>query len=99
MVTQQIIGFHLQNICAGGELVRGENTRNHCRLLQRARAPSSGAWIYTDSTSSSWTASASTVVPRFRILAAQQLHEFIVKGFTLDDERLGNPEQPFNCYE
>lgn len=36
---------------------------------------------------------------RFRIWATQQLPEFIRKGFLLDDERLKNPEQPFDYFE
>ena len=31
---------------------------------------------------------------RFRQWATQHLHEYIVKGFVLDDERLKNPDQP-----
>jgi hypothetical protein len=35
----------------------------------------------------------SAVATRFRIWATQQLREFIVKGFVLDDERLKNPDR------
>ncbi len=41
----------------------------------------------------------SHVATRFRIWATQQLREFIQKGFVLDDERLKNPDQPFDYYE
>lgn len=41
----------------------------------------------------------SAVATRFRIWATQQLREFIVKGFLLDDERLKNPDQPFDYFE
>ena len=41
----------------------------------------------------------STVATRFRIWATQQLREYIVKGFVLDDERLKNPDQPFDYFE
>ena len=41
----------------------------------------------------------SHVATRFRIWATQQLREFIVKGFVLDDERLKNPDQPFDYFE
>jgi hypothetical protein len=41
----------------------------------------------------------SAVATRFRIWATQQLREFIVKGFVLDDERLKNPDQPFDYFE
>ncbi|VAW51810.1 Uncharacterized protein clustered with Type I restriction-modification system [hydrothermal vent metagenome] len=36
---------------------------------------------------------------RFRQWATQQLREYIVKGFVLDDERLKNPDQPFDYFE
>lgn len=36
---------------------------------------------------------------RFRIWATQQLREYIVKGFLMDDERLKNPELPFDYFE
>ena len=41
----------------------------------------------------------SAVATRFRIWATQKLREFIVKGFVLDDERLKNPDQPFDYFE
>jgi hypothetical protein len=41
----------------------------------------------------------SHVATRFRIWATQRLKEYIVKGFTLDDERLKNPNQPFDYFE
>ncbi len=41
----------------------------------------------------------SRVATRFRIWATQRLREYIVKGFTIDDERLKNPDQPFDYFE
>ena len=35
----------------------------------------------------------------FRIWATQRLKEYIIKGFTLDEERLKNPDQPFDYFE
>ena len=32
---------------------------------------------------------------RFRQWATKRLQEYIIKGFTMDDERLKNPQQPF----
>jgi hypothetical protein len=39
------------------------------------------------------------VATRFRIWATQRLREFIIKGFVLDDERLKNPDQPFDYFD
>ena len=36
---------------------------------------------------------------RFRQWATRQLREYIVKGFVLDDERLKNPDQPFDYFD
>ncbi len=36
---------------------------------------------------------------RFRQWATARLHEYIVKGFVLDDERLKNPDLPFDYFE
>ncbi|CAN5484399.1 RhuM family protein [soil metagenome] len=36
---------------------------------------------------------------QFRIWATQRLREYVVKGFILDDERLKNPDQPFDYFE
>ena len=41
----------------------------------------------------------SQVATRFRQWATQRLREYIVKGFVLDDERLKNPDQPFDYFE
>jgi len=41
----------------------------------------------------------SRVATRFRIWATERLKEYIVKGFILDDERLKNPDQPFDYFE
>lgn len=41
----------------------------------------------------------SRVATRFRMWATQHLTEFIRKGFLLDDERLKNPDQPFDYFE
>jgi hypothetical protein len=36
---------------------------------------------------------------QFRMWATQRLREYIVKGFVLDDERLKNPDLPFDYFE
>ena len=41
----------------------------------------------------------SAVATRFRIWATQRLREYIVKGFVMDDERLKNPDLPFDYFE
>lgn len=41
----------------------------------------------------------SDVATRFRQWATHHIREYIVKGFVLDDERLKNPDQPFDYFE
>ncbi|NOY57553.1 MAG: virulence RhuM family protein [Calditrichaeota bacterium] len=41
----------------------------------------------------------SLIATRFRQWATQRLREYIVKGFVLDDERLKNPDQPFDYFD
>ena len=41
----------------------------------------------------------SNLATRFRQWATQRLKEYIVKGFVLDDERLKNPDQPFDYFD
>lgn len=41
----------------------------------------------------------STRATQFRIWATQTLKEYIVKGFVLDDQRLKNPDLPFDYFE
>jgi len=41
----------------------------------------------------------SHIATNFRIWATQRLKEYIVKGFVLDDERLKNPDLPFDYFD
>ena len=41
----------------------------------------------------------SNVATRFRQWATHHIKEYIVKGFIIDDERLKNPNQPFDYFE
>jgi hypothetical protein len=41
----------------------------------------------------------SNIATRFRQWATQHIREYIVKGFVLDDERLKNPDLPFDYFE
>src|SRR3989338_4909086 len=41
----------------------------------------------------------SHIATRFRQWATQRLREYIVKGFALDDERLKNPDHPFDYFD
>lgn len=99
--TQQNISLHIANIYEEGELqpeathkeylsVRQEGNRSVRRTLSHYNLDMIISVGYRVK---------SHVATRFRIWATQQLREFIVKGFVLDDERLKNPDQPFDYFE
>lgn len=92
---------HIQHIYEEGELdatatcrefrqVRTEGTREVARNM---------AFYNLDMILSVGYRVKSTLATRFRIWATQQLREYIVKGFLLNDERLKNPDQPFDYFE
>ncbi|UCZ55772.1 virulence RhuM family protein [Desulfurispirillum indicum] len=99
--TQQNISQHVLNVYEEGELapeathkkflsVRLEGKREVKRLLD---------YYNLDMIISVGYRVKSHVATRFRIWATQQLTEFVRKGFLLDDERLKNPDQPFDYFE
>jgi hypothetical protein len=99
--TQQNISLHIQNIYQEAEL-RQEATHKESLLVRHEgkRQVKRQVDIYNlDAIISVGYRVKSAVATRFRIWATQKLHEFIVKGFVLDDERLKNPDQPFDYFE
>lgn len=99
--TQQNISQHLANIYAEGELERGATHKESLLVRQEgSREVRRSVDFYNlDAILSVGYRVKSAVATRFRIWATQRLREFIVKGFVLDDERLKNPDQPFDYFE
>lgn len=99
--TQQNISLHLQNIYEEGELERGATHKESFSVRQEgARSVQRRVDFYNlDAILSVGYRVKSRVATRFRIWATQRLREYIVKGFVLDDERLKNPDQPFDYFE
>ena len=100
-MTQQNISLHLQNIYAEGELERGATHKESLSVRQEGtRSVQRRVDFYNlDAILSVGYRVKSVVATRFRIWATQRLREYIVKGFVLDDERLKNPDQPFDYFE
>lgn len=95
------ISEHIQNVYDEGELVP-EATIRKFRIVQMEgkREVSRLVDFYNlDMIISVGYRVKSHVATRFRIWATQQLTEFIKKGFLLDDERLKNPDLPFDYFE
>jgi hypothetical protein len=95
------VNIHLRNVFTEGELqatatikefliVRQEGSRQVSRAVENYNLDAIISVGYRVK---------SAVATRFRIWATQKLREFIVKGFVLDDERLKNPDQPFDYFE
>lgn len=99
--TKQNVGQHIANIFLEGELdesstvkkiftVQKEGSRNVERGLE---------YHNLDLIISVGYRVKSGVATAFRQWATQRLREYIVKGFVLDDERLKNPDLPFDYFE
>jgi len=99
--TKQNISLHVNNIYKEQELfpkttvkeyltVRKEGNREVKRRLE---------YYNLDMIISVGYRIKSHIATRFRIWATERLKEYIVKGFTLDDERLKNPDLPFDYFE
>ena len=96
--TKQNIGQHLKSIFAESELLQNSVVKDS--FTTAADGKNYATRFYNlDAIISVGYRVKSAVATRFRIWATQRLREFIVKGFTLDDERLKNPDQPFDSFE
>lgn len=99
--TQQNVSLHLQNVYAEGELER-EATHKESLLVRQegVRSVQRRVDVYNlDVIISVGYRVKSAVATRFRMWATQRLREYIVKGFVLDDERLKNPDVPFDYFD
>lgn len=99
--TKQNVSLHIQNIYDEQELERDSTVKESLTVQQEGnRSVRRQLEFYNlDVIISIGYRIKSAVATRFRIWATQQLREYIVKGFVLDDERLKNPDQPFDYFE
>ncbi len=92
------ISMHLRNVLAEGELQADSVIKEF--LITAADGKNYATKHYNlDAIISVGYRVKSAVATRFRIWATQKLREFIVKGFVLDDERLKNPDRPFDYFD
>jgi hypothetical protein len=92
------VSMHLRNVFAEGELQADSVVKEF--LTTAADGKNYGTNFYNlDAIISVGYRVKSRVATQFRIWATQRLREYIVKGFVLDDERLKNPDQPFDYFE
>ncbi len=96
--TKQNVSLHLQNIFKEKELAEDSVVKES--LTTAADGKSYQTKFYNlDAIISVGYRVKSAVATRFRIWATQRLREYIVKGFVLDDERLKNPDHPFDYFD
>lgn len=96
--TKQNIGQHLKNIFLEGELIENSVVKKFFTTAVDGKRYKT-SFYNLDAIISVGYRVKSHVATRFRIWATQRLREYIIKGFVLDDERLKNPDQPFDYFE
>jgi hypothetical protein len=91
--SQQNISLHIRKIYAEGELIPEATHKKYLSVRREGRRDVQRQLDYynLDMIISVGYRVKSLIATRFRIWATQRLKEYIVKGFTMDDERLKNP--------
>lgn len=96
--SKQNVSLHLRNIFSEGELTEDSVVKES--LTTAADGKSYRTKLYSlDAIICVGYRVKSVIATRFRIWATQKLRDYVVKGFVLDDERLKNPDQPFDYFE
>jgi len=95
------INMHLKNIFEEGELEENRTIKDFLIVQKEgSREVKRNQVFYNlDAIISVGYRIKSHVATKFRQWATNQLREYIVKGFVLDDERLKNPDLPFDYFE
>jgi len=95
------INIHIKNIYGEGELSEEATVKDYLIVqTEGGRKVSRQVKHYNlDMIISVGYRIKSHIATRFRQWATQRLTEYIVKGFVLDDERLKNPDQPFDYFD
>lgn len=99
--TKQNIGQHIKNITDEGELAEMATVKNFFTVQKEGdREVKRDIEFYNlDMIISVGYRVKSSIAISFRQWATQRIHEYIVKGFVMDDERLKNPDLPFDYFE
>ena len=99
--TPQNITIHLKNIFEEGELEENTTCKEFLQVqIEGGREVKRKRLYYNlDAIISVGYRIKSHIATKFRQWATNHLREYIVKGFVLDDERLKNPDLPFDYFE
>lgn len=95
------INMHLKNIFEEGELEEYRTIKEFLIVQQEGKREIKRQQVFynLDAIISVGYRIKSHIATKFRQWATNHLREYIVKGFVLDDERLKNPDLPFDYFE
>lgn len=99
--TKQNISLHIKNIFEETELSREATVKKYLTVQNEGRRKISRELEHynLDMIISVGYRVKSSIATAFRQWATAHLREYIVKGFVIDDERLKNPDLPFDYFE
>ena len=99
--TTQNITIHLKNIFEEGELSEEATCKDFLQVQKEGNrnVERSQKFYNLDAIISVGYRIKSHVATKFRQWATQRIREYIVKGFVMDDERLKNPDLPFDYFD
>jgi hypothetical protein len=95
------INMHLKNIFEEGELEQKATIKEFLIVQQEGNRKVDRKHLFynLDAIISVGYRIKSHIATKFRQWATNHIREFIIKGFVLDDERLKNPDLPFDYFE
>jgi len=96
--SKQNIGQHLKNIFEEGELEESSVVKKFFTTAADGKRYQT-SFYSLDAIISVGYRIKSHVATRFRQWATRHIKEFIIKGFLVDDERLKNPDLPFDYFD
>jgi len=96
--SRENITMHLQNIFKEAELYENSVSKDFLHTASDGKNYKT-KFYNLDAIISVGYRIKSHVATKFRQWATQHIREFIVKGFLLDDERLKNPDLPFDYFD
>jgi hypothetical protein len=96
--TKQNVSLHIQNIYAENELDENSVVKEYLTTAADGKNYKTKHYNLDMILSVGYRIKSHTAT-RFRQWATQRLREYIVKGFVLDDERLKNPDHPFDYFD
>ena len=96
--SKQNIGQHLKNIFEEGELEESSVVKKFFTTAADGKRYQT-SFYSLDAIISVGYRIKSHIATRFRQWATRHIKEFIIKGFVVDDERLKNPDLPFDYFD